>query len=59
MSTTEDQYPIQTFPPNGPDETLREGDGSRRSDRRADDPNALGAEDSVEGGCELGIAIPD
>lgn len=59
ISTTEDHHPVQTFTPDGPDEALSEGVGSRCPDRRTEDPNALGAEDLVEAGRELGVAIPD
>ena len=59
LSTPEDEHPIVTFTADGPDEALGEGIGTRSSDRRTDDPNALGAEDLVEAGCELASSIPD
>jgi hypothetical protein len=59
MTTTEDQDSIQALATHRTDESLGKCVGSRRSDRRADDPSARGAEDLVEAGRELGIAIPD
>jgi hypothetical protein len=37
MSTTEDEHPVQTFTPNGPDEALGEGVGTGSLDRRSND----------------------
>jgi len=43
----------------GADESLGERVGTGSTDRRADDPDALGTEHLVEAGCELGIAVTD
>ena len=59
MATTEDEHPVQTFTPDSADEALSEGVRPGRPDRSPDDPDALGAEDLVESGCELGVAIAD
>jgi hypothetical protein len=59
MSTTEDEHPVETFTPDSADETLSEGVATRCPNRSSDDPDALGAEDLIESGCELGIAIAD
>lgn len=59
MSTTDDEYSIQTFTPDGADETLSEGVGPWCPDWRFDDPDPLGAKHLVEAGGELRVAIPD
>src|SRR3974390_192870 len=59
VTLTEDEHAIKALPPDGSDETLGERIGTRSPDRRADDPDALGTEDLVEAGRELGIPIPD
>ena len=59
VATADDQHSVETLATDGAHEALSEGVGPRCSDRGADDPDALGAEDLVEIGCELGIAIPD
>ncbi len=59
MTMAEDEDPVEAFSPNRPHPTFGEGIGSRRSDRRFDDSDTLGAEYLVEGGGELGVAIPN
>src|ERR1022692_225525 len=59
VSATEEHQPIHTFPTYGPNEALCKGVGTRCPNRSTDDPNALGAEDLVEVGRELGVSIPD
>ena len=53
VSTIEDEYPIEAFTPDRPDEAFSEGVGSRRPGRCSDDPGALGAEDLIEAGGEF------
>ncbi len=57
LMTMEDQHPIETFPTDRANETFGEGIRPWGSDWRADDPDALGAEDFVEADGELGVAI--
>jgi hypothetical protein len=59
VTSADDEHAIDALPADGADETLGECIGTRCSDRCADYPDAIGAEDLVEVGCELGIAIPD
>jgi hypothetical protein len=59
MSTAKDQHPVQTFAADSADEAFSEGVGLRRPNRSTDGPNAIGAEDLVEAGGELGVAIAD
>ena len=59
VTPAEDQHAIEALPADSADEALGEGVGTRRPDRRADDPNALGAEDLVEAGRELGVPVAD
>src|ERR1039457_2809411 len=59
MSTTEDEHPVQTFTPDSTDEALGEGVRAGRPDRSSDGPDAIGGEDLVESGSELGVAIAD
>ena len=58
MATTEDEYSIQTFTTDGSYKPFSEGVGSRCPDRRPKDPDALGAEDLIESGRELGVCDP-
>jgi hypothetical protein len=57
MATTEDEHPVQTFTPDSANEALSEGVCPGRSDRSSDCPDAIGTEDLVEAGRELGVAI--
>jgi hypothetical protein len=59
MSTTEDKHPVQTFTPDRADEAFSEGVCTGRPDRSAYGPDAIGPEDLVESGSELGVAIAD
>ncbi|MGO8870298.1 MAG: hypothetical protein ACLQPH_02655 [Acidimicrobiales bacterium] len=59
MTTADDQHPIEAFAPDSADEALGEGVGTRSTDGYADDPDALGAEDLIEGSRELGIPVTD
>ena len=59
MMSAEDQHPVQTFTPDGSDEMFSEGVCTGCPDRGADDPDALGAEDLLEAGRELGVPVAD
>jgi hypothetical protein len=59
MATTEDENPVHTLTPDSADEALGERVRPGCPDRSADGPNALGAEDLVEAGRELGVVIAD
>jgi hypothetical protein len=59
MTMAEDEDPVEAFSPNRPHPTFSEGIGPRGSDWRFDDSDTFGAEYLVEGGRELGIAIPN
>ena len=48
LTPVEDQHPVEALPTDRADEALGKGVGPRGSDRRADDPDPLGAEDLVE-----------
>ena len=50
MSTTEDEYPIQTLTSDGQHETFSEGIGTKCPDRSPDDPDVLGTKDFIEAG---------
>jgi hypothetical protein len=54
MSTTEDEYPIQTLTSDRADEAFGECIGTRCPDRSTNNPNGLRAEDLIEAGGELG-----
>jgi len=55
LTSVEDQQAVEALPTDRADEAFDEGVGPRGTDRCADDPDPLGAEDLVEAGCELGI----
>jgi len=59
VTSADDEHAIKALPSDSADEAFSEGVGTRSSDRRADDPNALGAEDLVEAGRELGVPVAD
>ncbi len=59
VAASQDEYPIEAFAADAADEPLGEGVGARSTDWSADDPDALGTEDLVEAGCELGVPVPD
>ena len=55
----EDEHPVEALAPDGADHALADGVGPRSLDRGSDDHDALGGEEGVEGGGELGVAIAD
>jgi hypothetical protein len=59
LALSEDQQPVQAFGSCGPDEALGVRVGLRRAKRRLDHVDACGAEDVVEGGGELRVAVAD
>jgi hypothetical protein len=59
VTSADDEHAIKALPSDSAEEAFSEGVGTRSSDRRADDPNALGAEDLVEAGRELGVPVAD
>jgi hypothetical protein len=59
MSAADDQEPVETLVADGADESLRVGVRLRRLHRRVDDRDSFAAEQLVEGGGELAVAIVD
>ena len=59
MAATDDQDPVEAFRSDGADEPFRVRVRLRRSHRRVDDVDSFAAEDLVEGGGELAVAIVD
>src|SRR5438093_10730045 len=59
MAAAEDEDSVEAFGANGAYPTLGVGVCVRRLDGRADHPDALGAEDFVEGVAELRVAFVD
>jgi hypothetical protein len=59
VARPQDQQPVQALGPCGPHEALGVGVGLRRSGRCLDDRGAVGAEDLVEAGHELRVAVAD
>jgi hypothetical protein len=59
MSAAHDQEPVETLVADGADESLRVGVCLRRLHRRVDDRDSFAAEELVEGGGELAVAIVD
>jgi hypothetical protein len=59
MATTENECPIEALCSDRPHPAFRVGIGSRRSDRRLDDSDALRSKYLVEAGRELGVPIPN
>jgi hypothetical protein len=57
MAAAEDEEPVQALPADGADKPLRDRVGARRPDGRLEDPDPFSAEDGVEGGGELRVAI--
>jgi len=57
VTTAEDKQPVETLAANGTNEPLRVGVGLRRPDRCSDDLDPFAAEDLVEGGAELAVAV--
>jgi hypothetical protein len=59
VAVAQNVQPVKTLCPHRPRPTLRERIGPRRADRCLDHSNALGTEDLVEAGGELGVPVPD
>ena len=59
LSAVCDQEPIETVTADRADPAFSEGVSVRRPKRRADDLDALAAEDIVEGEAELAVAVVD
>jgi hypothetical protein len=59
MASSEDEHAIQALSPQRADKPLRERIRLRGFDRGDEDPYSLGAEDVIEGGYILGVAIAD
>jgi len=59
VAAAEDERPVEAFAPDGVDCALTDGVGPGCSPGGHDDPGALGSEEGVEGGGELGAAIAD
>ena len=59
VAARDDQQPVETLVADGTDESLRVGVRLRRLHRRVDDRDSFAAEELVEGGGELAVAIVD
>jgi hypothetical protein len=59
VPSSDDEEPVQALAPQGAEPTFHHGVGAGRSHRRADNLHALGAEDLIGGGGELGVPIVD
>src|SRR6266498_3152587 len=59
MAAVEDQEPVEALSTDGADEALGDGIRFGRSDRRAEDPDSLAAEDLVEGAGVLAVTVTD
>jgi hypothetical protein len=59
VTAAQDQQPVEALGSDGADETLGVGVCLWRPDRRVDDLDAFAAEDLVEGGGELAVAVVD
>ena len=57
VPTTVDQDVVEALAAHGPHEPLREGIRPRCTDRRPDDPDALGAKHRIEGSRVLGVPV--
>ena len=57
VASPEYEHSVQTFTPDSAHEALSEGVGTGSPNRGSDGPDAIGGEDLVESGCELGVAI--
>src|SRR5919197_6125442 len=57
MSAADDQQPVETFGADGADEALGVGVRLRCLDRRVDHLDPFAAQDLVEGGGELAVAV--
>src|SRR6266545_380001 len=59
VTPVEDQKPVQAFGTRGSDEALGDRVRLRCTHRRLHDPDALGAEDLIEGAAVLAVAVAD
>jgi hypothetical protein len=59
VAAADDQEPVEAFRSDGADESLRVGVPLRRLHRSVDHPDSFAAEQLVEGGGELAVAIVD
>ena len=59
LAATDDQQPVEAFPPNGADPALHMGVRVRCPHGCADDLDLLVLEEGVEGTGELGLAVVD
>jgi hypothetical protein len=59
MALVGDQDAVEEFASDAANETFGERSGPRRSDRGAEDVDVGADDDRVEGGGDLGVAIPD
>ena len=59
VAAAEDQQPVETLGADGADEALGIGIRLRCADRRVDHLDRFVAEDVVEGGAELAVAVVD
>src|SRR2546425_7361500 len=59
MSATEDERPVETLGPDGPDPSLGEGIGPGSPERGEDDLDAVACEHRVEAGGVLRVPVPD
>ncbi len=56
VASAKDEHPVQTFTSDSADGALSEGVCTGRPDRCSDRPDAIGPENLVESGSELGVA---
>jgi hypothetical protein len=59
VAAAEDQQPVETLAADGAHEPLRMGVRPRGTHRRVDHLDAFAAEDLVEAGAELAVAVVD
>src|SRR5215831_12207604 len=59
VAAADDQQPVETFGADGSYEALGVGVRLRRADRSMDDLDTFAAEDLIEGGGELAVAVVD
>ena len=59
MAFVSDEQPVEALAPSSANESFSEGVGTRRADRRLDDPSTNASEDLIERPDELGVSIAD
>jgi len=59
VASVDDQQPVEALRTDCSDEALRDGVGLRRSHRSLHAPDAIAAEDLVEGAAVLAVAVAD